>query len=63
MACDEEVSRMRDIAARMDVTPDYAQKYRKRLMDAGVVEASSRGSVAFAVPYLADYLRKEGDAF
>ena len=54
---------MRDIAARMDVTPDYAQKYRKRLMDAGVVEASSRGSVAFAVPYLADYLRKEGDAF
>ena len=63
MACDEEVSRMRDIAARMDVTPDYAQKYRKRLMDAGVVEASSRGSVAFAVPYLADYLRKEGDAY
>ncbi len=44
------------IAAHLNVTPDYAQKYRKRLIDAGVIEASGRGEVAFAVPYLASYL-------
>lgn len=57
MACDGRASRMADIAERMGVTPDYAQKYRKRLLDAGVIEAPRRGEVAFAVPYLADYLR------
>lgn len=37
---------------------DYAQKYRRRLIDAGVIEAPRRGEVSFAVPYLGDYLRK-----
>lgn len=59
MVCDARTSRMADIARRMGVTPDYAQKYRKRLLDAGVIEAPRRGEVAFAVPYLADYLRAE----
>ncbi|MEE1273631.1 MAG: ATP-binding protein [Olegusella sp.] len=48
-----------DIATRMQVTTDYAQKYRKRLIDAGVVSAPRRGYVEFAVPYLADYLRAQ----
>lgn len=47
-----------DVAKRMDVSCDYAQKYRKRLIDAGVIESPARGKVAFAVPFLADYLRK-----
>ena len=59
MALDEGVSRMADVSERMKVTPDYAQKYRKRLIDAGVIEAPRRGYISFAVPYLADYLRRE----
>lgn len=47
-----------DVASHMQVTVDYAQKYRKRLIDAGVVRAPRRGYVEFAVPYLVDYLRE-----
>lgn len=60
MAGDSDESAVAEIAQRMDVTYDYAQKYRRRLIDAGVICAPSRGKVAFAVPYLADYLRKQG---
>ena len=35
MSEDEGRSKMSDITERLDVTPDYAQKYRKRLIDAG----------------------------
>ena len=35
------------------------QPYRKRLIDAGVIESRRRGELMFAVPYLSDYLRKE----
>lgn len=51
-------SSVMDVAQRMGVTYDYAQKYRRRLIDAGVIEAPARGKIAFAVPFLADYLRK-----
>lgn len=47
------------IAERMGVTHDYAQKYRKRLIDAGIVQASGRGRVSMAVPHLADHLRRQ----
>lgn len=50
-------SRVSDVAERMAVTVDYAQKYRKRLIDAGIIETSKRGFVRFAVPYLAGHLR------
>ena len=58
MTADETESRLADIAERMEVTPDYAQKYRKRLIDAGVIRSVRRGYVAFAVPYLLDYLKQ-----
>lgn len=32
------------------------QPYRKRLLDAGVIESPRRGELVFAVPYLEDYL-------
>ena len=32
------------------------QPYRKRLIDAGVIESPRRGELVFAVPYLADYM-------
>lgn len=59
MSCDCMKSRVSDVAERMGVTVDYAQKYRKRLIDAGVIQRVGRGFVAFAVPYLSEYLRKE----
>lgn len=34
------------------------QPYRKRLIEASVIEAPRRGELVFAVPYLADYMRK-----
>ncbi len=58
MSLDADESNIGDIADRMGVTPDYAQKYRIRLLEAGVIEKARRGYVKFAVPYLADYLRK-----
>ena len=57
MACDDGSSRLSDIAKRMGVTEDYAQKYRRRLIDSGVIEAARRGYVAFAVPFMAEYLK------
>lgn len=59
MSLDCTDSKISEIAKRMDVAPDYAQKYRKRLIDAGVISASGRGKVKFEVPYLADYLHKK----
>lgn len=58
MSFDDGPSRMSDIAQRMDVSDDYAQKYRKRLIGSGVIEPTRRGYVRFAVPYLADYLKQ-----
>lgn len=34
------------------------QPYRKRLIDAGVIEAPRRGELVFAVPYLKEFLRE-----
>lgn len=61
MAEDPQESRIADVATRMGVTYDYAQKYRKRLIDGGIIEPARRGSVRFAVPYLADHLRKTSE--
>lgn len=61
MSSDKESSRMSDIAKRMGVTDDYAQKYRKRLLANGIIEAPRRGFVRFAVPYLAGYLRRNAE--
>jgi len=35
------------------------QPYRKRLIDAGVIEAPRRGELVFAVPYLSEHLLKD----
>ena len=59
MAVDKGASKVSHVADRMGVTPDYAQKYRRRLLDAGIIEQAARGEVSFAIPLLADYLRGE----
>ena len=33
------------------------QPYRKRLIEAGVIESPRRGELVFAVPYLSEYLQ------
>ena len=58
VACDDSESRLADVAERMDVTLNYAQQYRRRMIGAGIIRAPRRGYVAFAVPYLADHLRR-----
>lgn len=58
MARDDGPSKMQDVAQRMGVTSDYAQKYRRRLIDSGVIASPSRGKVAMCVPYLRDHLRR-----
>lgn len=59
MTPDEGASRVSEVAERMGVTYDYAQKYRRRLIDSGVIQPAGRGLVEFAVPFLRDYLRRE----
>jgi predicted transcriptional regulator len=61
MSEDKISSRMADIQERMEVTASYAQQYRTRLIESGVILSEQRGRVEFAVPYLGEYLRGEID--
>lgn len=61
MTQDDGDSRMADISSRLEVTGDYAQKYRRRLIDAGIIRATGRGRVAFAVPHLRSYLGRKDE--
>lgn len=58
MAEDDGPSKVGDIAARMGETTQYAGVYRRRLMDAGVIESPGYGLVDFAVPHLRGFLRE-----
>lgn len=59
MAQDEEFSEMSAIVSRLNWTDSAAQTYKRRLIQAGVIEQKRRGAVQFAVPYLRDYLRRQ----
>jgi len=37
------------------------QTYRKRLVEAGIIESPRRGELVFAVPYLSEYLRENAE--
>lgn len=56
MAVDDDDSGIADVAKRMGVGSDYAQLYKRRLIDGGVIEQPRRGRVRFAVPYLKEHL-------
>ena len=58
MAEDDGPTRTPDIATRLGVEKRYVSNYRQRLIDAELIEATRRGYVDFAVPYLRDYLRE-----
>lgn len=60
MAADEEgPSRTAAVARRMGVTAGYAQQYRARLLNAGIIEAPARGLVRFTIPGLGAYLNQQ----
>ena len=56
MSEDDYESSMQDICRRLEVESSYANRYRSRLLQAGVIHQNRRGYVTFAVPYLKDYL-------
>ena len=57
MSEDEKESKLADIASRMEVTSAYVQTYKRRLVQAAVIEPVRRGFVRFITPYLSEYLR------
>jgi predicted AAA+ superfamily ATPase len=59
MSKDTETSRIADIRARLKVTQSYVQKYRSRLIEAGVIAPYGRGELTIIIPYLGEYLRGE----
>jgi hypothetical protein len=46
------------LAERMGVSGSYANQYRRRLIEAGVIESAAYGQVDFAIPYLKEYLEE-----
>lgn len=57
MSQDDGPSSTGDIAHRLRQTPQYAGMYRKRLLDAELIQECGRGKVTFTLPYLRNYLR------
>ena len=57
MAIDIDESRVLDIQDRLQVGKSHVQTYRRRLLEAGLVHSSSRGVLAFSIPYLGQYIR------
>lgn len=56
MACQGETISTAKLQEALGKKGPAIQPYRKRLLDAGVIEAPRRGELVFAVPYLAEYL-------
>lgn len=49
-----------EIARGLGVSANIISKSRARLIDHGIIAAPERGKVMFCIPYLADYVKKEG---
>lgn len=58
MAVDDGVTTTAALQARLGDKGPAIQPYRRRLIDAGVIESPRKGELVFAVPYLAEYPRK-----
>jgi hypothetical protein len=62
MAQDDEASILSELRTRLgDVSAQYINRYRSRLIDRGLIRATSRGSADFTLPYLREYLREHSD--
>ncbi|MDR1765150.1 MAG: ATP-binding protein [Lachnospiraceae bacterium] len=58
MALDLETSAVSELRQRLGASASHVQKYKQRLVEAGVIASPSRGQLEFVVPFLADYLRE-----
>ena len=61
MAQEPATDKMSEIQSRMGVSEKYVQVYRARLIEAGVIQPTHRGRVAFTLPYMGDYLRRKAE--
>lgn len=57
MAVDDGPSRIADVAGRLGIDGNNANQYRRRLIEAELVEPAGHGAVRFTLPYLRDHLR------
>jgi len=58
MSLDDEPSKPRDIAQRMNVERKYVDVYRDRLIKARIIKPAGYGLIDFTLPYLRQYLRE-----
>ena len=56
MQKDERNTKFGDILKRLDISSSYASKYRQRLLESGLVVESGHGHLAYAPPYLKEFL-------
>ena len=56
MTPDEAGSDVRTVRERLGVDHAWMSRYRQQLLDAGMVRTDGRGRLAYALPYLRDYL-------
>lgn len=59
MLADEECSSISDIAERMGKSAGYVATYKKRLLQAGVIEEAQRAKVTFAIPMFREFLDEQ----
>jgi hypothetical protein len=61
MAEDDGPSRMKDIADRLEKDAGYTGQYRRRLIEAGIIEETSFGYIDFVIPFMRDHIRTRPD--
>ena len=59
MSEDEDDSNISDIIARLGCTSAFAQTYKRRLVQSGVITQPRRGKLSMTVPYLREYVREQ----
>lgn len=60
-ACEHVPAQTGEVAEHMGLQASATSSYRKRLMEAGLIEAVGYGKVDFAIPYMRDYLREHAE--
>ncbi|MDR1188859.1 MAG: AAA family ATPase [Bifidobacteriaceae bacterium] len=63
MAQDNGTTSVEAIRVRLGKSARYVSVYRRRLIDAGMIAPAGRGRVAFALPFLREYLRERAEQY
>ena len=59
MAQDDDATRQSDLKTRINRSSSHVSAYKKRLLEAGVIEEPYRGTLTFALPGFRDFIREE----